>query len=289
MWYNEKQSEIRQRDCNGSDIFSEKERASKENMIGVLVNTAAVFIAALIGLAAGKGIPERLTTTIFQALALFVMYVGITGALGGKNTIVILLSLALGALLGELIDLDKGLKKFGEFIENKFVRKGLKKFGEFIENKFVRKKEKGDGPVVEEKVSFSEAFVTTSLLMCVGAYILVGGMKAGLEGDNSMLYSKAALDGISAIVLAASMGAGVVLASVSIFVVTGAIVLLAQLLEPLLSQAVIADMVSVGSLIIIAQALNMLKVTNVKIMNLTPAMFLPIGLVPLYGWVVSLV
>lgn len=273
MWYNEKQSEIRQRDCNGSDIFSEKERASKENMIGVLVNTAAVFIAALIGLAAGKGIPERLTTTIFQGLALFVMYVGITGALGGKNTIVILLSLAIGALLGELIDLDKGLKKFGEFIENKFVRK----------------KEKGDGPVVEEKVSFSEAFVTTSLLMCVGAYILVGGMKAGLEGDNSMLYSKAALDGISAIVLAASMGAGVVLASVSIFVVTGAIVLLAQLLEPLLSQAVIADMVSVGSLIIIAQALNMLKVTNVKIMNLTPAMFLPIGLVPLYGWVVSLV
>lgn len=273
LWYNEKQSEIRQRDCNGSDIFSEKERASKENMIGVLVNTAAVFIAALIGLAAGKGIPERLTTTIFQGLALFVMYVGITGALGGKNTIVILLSLAIGALLGELIDLDKGLKKFGEFIENKFVRK----------------KEKGDGPVVEEKVSFSEAFVTTSLLMCVGAYILVGGMKAGLEGDNSMLYSKAALDGISAIVLAASMGAGVVLASVSIFVVTGAIVLLAQLLEPLLSQAVIADMVSVGSLIIIAQALNMLKVTNVKIMNLTPAMFLPIGLVPLYGWVVSLV
>ena len=232
-------------------------------MIGVLVNTAAVFIAALIGLAAGKGIPERLTTTIFQGLALFVMYVGITGALGGKNTIVILLSLAIGALLGELIDLDKGLKKFGEFIENKFVKK----------------KEKGDGPVVEEKVSFSEAFVTTSLLMCVGAYILVGGMKAGLEGDNSMLYSKAALDGISAIVLAASMGAGVVLASVSIFVVTGAIVLLAQLLE----------LVSVGSLIIIAQALNMLKVTNVKIMNLTPAMFLPIGLVPLYGWVVSLV
>ena len=273
LWYNEKQSEIRQRGCKGSDIFSEKERASKEKMIGVLVNTAAVFIAALIGLAAGKGIPERLTTTIFQGLALFVMYVGITGALGGKNTIVILLSLAIGALLGELIDLDKGLKKFGEFIENKFVRK----------------KEKGDGPVVEEKVSFSEAFVTTSLLMCVGAYILVGGMKAGLEGDNSMLYSKAALDGISAIVLAASMGAGVVLASVSIFVVTGAIVLLAQLLEPLLSQAVIADMVSVGSLIIIAQALNMLKVTNVKIMNLTPAMFLPIGLVPLYGWVVSLV
>lgn len=238
-------------------------------MIGVIINTVAVFVAAVIGLLAGKGIPERLSTTIFQALALFVMYVGITGALGGKNTIVILLSLAIGALIGELLDLDKWLKRFGDFIEKKFVKK------------------KAEGS--EEKISFSEAFVTTSLLQCVGAYILVAGMKAGLEGDNSMLYSKSALDFVSAIVLAASMGAGVLLAPLSIFVVTGSIVLLAQLLEPLLSDAVIADMVSAGSLIIIAQSLNMLKVTDIKIMNLTPAMFLPIGLVPLYGWITGLI
>ena len=92
-------------------------------MTGVLVNTAAVFVAACIGLLAGKGIPERVSNTIFQALALFVMYVGITGALGGKNTIVILLSLAIGAMIGELIDLDKWLNKFGDFVEKKFVKK----------------------------------------------------------------------------------------------------------------------------------------------------------------------
>ena len=240
-------------------------------MTGVLVNTAAVFVAACIGLLAGKGIPERVSNTIFQALALFVMYVGITGALGGKNTIVILLSLAIGAMIGELIDLDKWLNKFGGFVEKKFVKK---------------KEEKTEDD--EEKISFSEAFVTTSLLQCVGAYILVAGMKAGLEGDNSMIYSKSALDFVSGIVLAASMGAGVLLAPLSIFVVTGSIVLLAQLLQPLLSDAVIADMVSAGSLIIIAQALNMLKVTDIKIMNLTPAMFLPIGLVPLYTWIAGL-
>jgi uncharacterized membrane protein YqgA involved in biofilm formation len=114
-------------------------------------------------------------------------------------------------------------------------------------------------------------------------------MKAGLEGDNSMIYSKSALDFVSGIVLAASMGAGVLLAPLSIFVVTGSIVLLAQMLQPLLSDAVIADMVSAGSLIIIAQALNMLKVTDIKIMNLTPAMFLPIGLVPLYTWIAGLI
>lgn len=241
-------------------------------MTGVLVNTAAVFVAACIGLLAGKGIPERVSNTIFQALALFVMYVGITGALGGKNTIVILLSLAIGAMIGELIDLDKWLNKFGDFVEKKFVKKK-------------EEKTKSD----EEKISFSEAFVTTSLLQCVGAYILVAGMKAGLEGDNSMIYSKSALDFVSGIVLAASMGAGVLLAPLSIFVVTGSIVLLAQLLQPLLSDAVIADMVSAGSLIIIAQALNMLKVTDIKIMNLTPAMFLPIGLVPLYTWIAGLI
>ena len=260
-------------------------------MIAVVVNTVAVFIGATIGLIARRGIPERLTDRIFQALALFVVYVGITGALGGKNTIVILLSLAIGTLLGELADLDKLLNRFAGFVESKFTRKDKtendKTESDKTESDLGDLKE-GDPTSDPEKKSFAEAFVTTSLLQCVGAYILVAGMKAGLEGDNSMIYSKTALDFVSSIVMAASMGAGVLLAPLSIFVVTGSVVLLAQLLEPLLSDAVIADMVSVGSLIIIAQALNMLKVTDIKIMNMTPAMFLPIGLVPLYNWITGM-
>lgn len=249
-------------------------------MVAVVINTVTVFIGAVIGLVARKGIPERLSERIFQALALFVFYVGITGVLGGKNTIVILLSMAIGTLIGELIDLDALLNRFGEFVERKFTKKNDEK--EIVRN--------GELPEdAKEQISFSQAFVTTSLLQCVGAYILVAGMKAGLEGDNSMIYSKSALDFVSSIVLAASMGAGVLLAPVSIFVVTGAIVMLAQLLEPILSDAVIADMVCVGSLIVVAQSLNMLKVTDIKIMNLIPAMFLPIGLVPLYNWISGLI
>lgn len=252
-------------------------------MVAVVINTVTVFIGAVIGLVARKGIPERLSERIFQALALFVFYVGITGVLGGKNTIVILLSMAIGTLIGELIDLDALLNRFGEFVERKFAKKNDEKDEKII----VRN---GDLPEdAKEQISFSQAFVTTSLLQCVGAYILVAGMKAGLEGDNSMIYSKSALDFVSSIVLAASMGAGVLLAPVSIFVVTGAIVMLAQLLEPILSDAVIADMVCVGSLIVVAQSLNMLKVTDIKIMNLIPAMFLPIGLVPLYNWISGLI
>lgn len=282
-------------------------------MIAVVVNTVMVFIGASIGLIARKGIPERLTDRIFQALALFVAYVGITGALGGKNTIVILLSLAIGTLLGELADFDRMLNRFAGFIESKVVKNNKSSDNNEISTKDTHEKgtheedthekdahekdivedlEKSalDETQVQKKdnISFAEAFVTTSLLQCVGAYILVAGMKAGLEGDNSMIYSKTALDFLSSIVLAASMGAGVLLAPISIFVVTGAVVLLAQLIEPLLGAAVIADMVSVGSLIIIAQALNMLKVTDIKIMNMTPAMFLPIGLVPLYNWITGL-
>ena len=237
-------------------------------MLGVIVNTVAVFLGTGIGVLARKGIPDRLTERIIQAMSLFVLYVGITGALGGKNAIVVLISLAIGTLVGELLDLDKWLKRFGEFAESKISRG--KKNG-------------------EEGVSFAEAFVTISLIQCVGAYTLLGALQAGLKGDNSILYSKAGLDGVSGIVLAASLGPGTLLGGASIFVVTGTFVLLAQLVEPLLSEAVIADMVCVGSLIIIGQALNMLKVTELKIMNFVPAMFLPIGFVPLYDWVTSLV
>lgn len=240
-------------------------------MLGVIVNTVAAFLGAGIGLIARKGIPERISDRIIQAMALFVCYVGISGALGGKNTIVILISLALGTLIGELIDLDKWLRKFGEFAERKLAGK------------------KKEGTIDSEgSVSFAEAFVTVSLLQCVGAYTLLGGLQAGLKGDYSILYSKAGLDGVSSIVLAASLGPGVLLSPLSLFVVTGGVVVLAQLIAPLLSEAVIADMVSTGSLIIIGQALNMLKVTDLKIMNFVPAMFLPIGLVPAYDYIVGL-
>ncbi len=230
-------------------------------MLGVLVNTAGAALGALIGLILKKGIPERINDRIFQGIALFVAFVGISGTLDSENAIVMIVSIALGSLIGELLDLDKLLYRFAGGIEKRLV-----------------KGSEGGG-------RFTEAFVTTSILQCVGAYTVVGALQAGLKGDNSMLFSKAGLDMTSSIVLAASMGIGVLAASGTLFVVTGSIALLARFIAPILPEAVITEMMAVGSLIIIGQALNMLKLTDLKIMNFVPAMFVPIAAVPLYDMI----
>ena len=236
-------------------------------MLGVIVNTIGAALGALIGLVAKKGIPDRVNDRIFQGISLFVLYVGIAGVLDSKNAIVMIVSIALGALIGELMDLDRILYKY--------VGK--------LEKKVVKEENKGSGP------SFTDAFVTTAIMQCVGAYTVVGGLQAGLKGDYSMLFSKAGLDMTSSIVLAASMGIGVLFASSAIFVVTGLIVVFAQVLAPVLPDPVITEMMAVGSLVIIGQALNMLKLTDMKIMNFVPAIFLPIAVLPIYDYVTALI
>lgn len=236
-------------------------------MLGVIVNTLGAALGALIGLIIKKGIPDRVNDHIFKGIALFVIYIGVDGMLDCQNPIVMIISISVGALIGELIDLDKFVYKGAEKIESKLI-KGEKKEGE---------------------VSFTDAFVTTAILQCVGAYVVVGALAAGLKGDNSILFSKAGLDLISSIVLAASMGIGVLFASSALFVVTGAIVLLAHVLAPLLPDPVITEMMAVGSLVIIGQAMNMLKIVDMKIMNFVPAIFMPIVVLPLYNYIAALI
>lgn len=238
-------------------------------MLGVLVNTAGAALGALIGLIAKKGIPDRVNDHLFQGIALFVLYIGIAGALDCQKVLVMIISIATGALIGELLDLDKLLYGTVEKIEKKLIKK--------------------DRTLEEGGMSFTDAFVTTAILQCVGAYTVVGGLQAGLQGDYSLLFSKAGLDMTSSIILAASMGVGVLAASGAIFVVTGLIVVLAQYLAPVLSDPVITEMMAVGSLVIIGQAFNMLKLTEMKIMNFVPAIFMPIAVLPIYDYVTALV
>ena len=127
-------------------------------------------------------------------------------------------------------------------------------------------------------MTIAEGFVTASLLFCVGAMTIVGSLQAGLTGNNEMLFTKATLDGISSIIFSASLGIGVMLSAAFVFVFQGAIVLLAQAVEPFLSDAVIAEMTCVGSLLIVAIGLNILGITKLKVMNYMPAVFIPIVL-----------
>ncbi|MFW2487669.1 DUF554 domain-containing protein [Clostridium chromiireducens] len=225
-------------------------------MLGTIVNSLAIIGGCLVGLIVKGRLTEKVSTTIMNGLALCVLYIGISGALKGQDTLQIIICIAIGALVGEIIDFDKRLNDLGNIIEEK------------INN---NKKNNSN-----EKISVSEGFVTSSLLFCVGAMAVVGSLESGLRGDHSTLFAKSILDGVSSIIFSSSLGIGVMLSSVAILIYQGSITLLAGGLSTVLTETVISNMSAVGSLLIVGLGFNMLGVSKIKVANLLPAIFIPI-------------
>ncbi len=223
-------------------------------LIGTLVNTGTVILGSLIGMALGNILPERLRDTVMKGLGLCTVFIGITGMLGGENTLVTILSVAVGAVIGELLDLDGRLNRFAEGLERRFRKNGA-----------------------AGRASIAEGFVTASLVFCVGAMTIVGSLQDGLTGDHTMLFTKAALDFVSSTIFASSLGLGVLLSAAAVFVIQGSIACLAGLAAPLLQSGnTIPEMVVVGSVLIVGLGMNLIGVTKLKVMNYVPAIFLPI-------------
>ena len=237
-------------------------------LTGTIVNSLAVLAGASVGMlltwlaghfstllpTGSAALGERLQNIIMQGVALCVLYLGISGCLKGSNSLIAILSMVIGAVIGELLDLDQRMRSLGDWVQKKTERLVT-----------------GGG-----KASISEGFVTASLLFCVGAMAIVGSLQDGLTGDHSTLFAKSLLDGISSVVFGASLGLGVAFSAVAIFLYQGSISLLASFLQPYLGDAVIAEMTCVGSLLIVALSFNMLGLTKIKVMNLVPSIFLPI-------------
>lgn len=221
-------------------------------MFGVLVNVATVLIGSTVGLLFRKMIPQNATDFVMKGIGLCTIYIGIDGALGGTNPLIAIISMAVGALIGALADLDKHLNHFAGKLEDRFKNKD------------------GSGP------SIAEGFVTASLVFCVGAMTIVGSLQSGLTGDHSMLITKATLDLVSSLIFAASLGIGVMMAAAFVLVFQGGIVLIAQAAAPFLTDYVIGEMTCVGSILIMALGMNIIGVTNFKVMNYLPAIFIPI-------------
>lgn len=241
-------------------------------MLGTIINTVAIIMGSLVGLFIKGGISEKISDTIMKGLALCVIYIGISGSLQGENTMVTIICIALGALVGEVIDIDEKLDKLGNFIENKVNRKNDNKDIE-ITNVV------GEEAICAEsdaKVSISQGFVYSSLIFCVGAMAIVGSLESGLHGNHSTLIAKSILDGISSIIFTASLGIGVMFSAGAVFVYQGLITLGAGLLAGVLSTPVITAMTAIGSLLIFGLGLNMLGVTKIKVANLLPSVFIPI-------------
>ena len=220
-------------------------------LLGSLVNSAAIILGGSIGLALKKGLSDRIASAVMNALALCVLYIGVSGMLKGENILITILSMVFGTLVGEWIDLDKKINQLGDEIESRVSSE-------------------------HKEHSVSNGFVTARLLFCLGAMPIVGALQSGLTGNHDTLAAKSLRDGIAAIVMASSLGIGVLLSAGLILVYEGGITLFANVLAPLLTDSVINEMTCVGSLLIVGLALNMLKLTNLKIMNYAPAVFFPI-------------
>lgn len=222
-------------------------------LIGTLVNTGTVIAGSLIGMLLGNILPERLRDTVMKGLGLCTLFVGIDGMLGSSNALIAIISIAVGAVIGELCDLDGHLNRFAEGLERRFKRGR-------------------EGP------SLAEGFVTASLVFCVGAMTVVGALNDGLTGNHEMLFTKSTLDFTSSIIFASSLGLGVMLSAGAIFVIEGGIACLASLVAPILQQNphTVPEMSVVGSILIVGISLNLLGVTKLKVMNYVPAIFLPI-------------
>ena len=236
-------------------------------LTGTIINSLAILAGSLLGLVLQAathrsskdvdvgGIGGRLQTIVMEGMSLCVLYIGISGSLKGQNTLIAIISIAIGAVVGELLDLDRRMHTLGDWVQAKTAR--------LIHTQ-------------EGAPSVADGFVAASLLFCVGAMAIVGSLENGLTGNYDTLKAKSVIDGIAAIVFASSLGVGVAFSAAAIFLYQGAISLAAGLLSPLLSDTVIAEMTCVGSLLIVALSLNMLNVTKIKVMNLVPAIFLPI-------------
>lgn len=215
-------------------------------MLGVVVNVITVILGSCIGLLFKKGIPGRLNTAVMIGLGACTLYIGISGSLCGENVLIVIASVVLGAISGTLLNIDGFINKLAKNVEAKFKKGG-------------------------QNVSVAEGLVTATLLFCVGSMTVTGSIQAGLTGDNSVLITKATLDFVSSMMLASSLGFGVMFASVSVLVIQGGLVLLAGLISPFMSVGAINEMTCVGSILIIMIGTNLMGITKIKVADFLPA------------------
>ena len=231
-------------------------------MLAVFVNMATVRIGSAIGILFRNKIKENYIKTIITALALVTFVIGITSAITTQDLLCVIVCMALGTILGELLRLDDRINNAGDALKRKVLK------GRF------------------EGSRFTEGFVSACILFCVGSMTIMGSLEAGVNHNYSIIFAKSALDFVSAMMFGAAMGVGVAFSALFILVFQGGITLLAGLVSPYLSQAVITEMTAVGGTILIGMGFNMLELSDkrVKVANMLPAIFLPIAYVPFAAW-----
>jgi len=222
---------------------------------GTLVNVAAIAAGCLIGRWAGSFLSARMRQTLMVGLGLAVLLIGLQLALQSRQLMIVIGSLIFGGMIGEAVGIERRLEEFGQRLQRRFSGMG----------------------------TIAEGFVTASLLYCVGAMAIMGSLQDGMGGKPTILYAKAALDGVASIALASTLGIGVLFSVVPLFLYQGAITLLAELASSILTDAVVTEMNAVGGLLILAIAIDLMGIKRLPVGNLLPSVFVVIGLLWAFG------
>ena len=214
-------------------------------MQGTLINVLAVIIGSLAGLIIHSRLPRKITTITFQGIGLFTIFLGINMASKTNELLLMIFSIVIGSIIGEVIDIDQYITKFSEYLKSKIKSKNTK---------------------------FSEGFITAFLLFCMGSMTILGTIEEGLGGEPRLLLAKSVLDGFSSIALAASLGIGVLFSAVPLLIYQGGLTLFAGLIGNSFNDVIIIELSAVGGLLLIGLGLNILEIKKLKIANMLPSL-----------------
>ncbi len=224
-------------------------------MIGTLVNVGAVIIGSIIGLIIHTKLPKRIITIVFQGIGLFTIFIGIKMALKTDYLLIMVFSIVIGSIIGELINIEKGINSFSEYLKRKIK-------------------------ISSDK--FSEGLITAFLLFCLGSMTILGAIEEGLGNRPTLLLTKSLMDGFSSIALSASLGIGVIFSIIPLLIYQGGLTLFAGYLQSFLTQIMINELTAVGGILLIGLGINILEILKLRISNMLPSLIIVIILVLLF-------
>lgn len=224
-----------------------------------MVNCAAIIGGCAVGLILRKGFPEKWQETIMYGVALCIFLIGLEMAQKSQNVILVIASIVIGSIIGEMLDINGKLNRFGAWVEKKML-----------------------GNRTQTSGSFGKAFISASLVFCIGAMAIVGSIEEGLTGNHQILFAKAMLDCILSIIFGANMGAGVALAAVPVGLYQGSITLLAAWMQNLLTPDVIREVSATGGVLIMAIGIVQARLLPIRLANQIPALPVAILLVKIF-------
>ena len=227
-------------------------------MLGVFVNAISVLILGFLGTKVGKYFSDKLKNDIMKFLALLILVAGIKSASKGQS-LVIIISIVFGVIIGYHFDLDGKFHKFAYFLSDVILK--------------------------NKRSNFPKAFINATLILCVGSMGIIGSIEAGINSNNEILLLKSMIDGLTVFFMAQSLGIGVAFASIPIIVYQGLIVIISTFISPILTKEVIDNISGVGGLSIMAIGLSMLDLADIKIVNSVPSILFPI----IYGFILMLI